>query len=115
MNPEKSVEKFKRRHQRLASKLAGTGLILQGTITERIIKGGKNREGEKTYGPYYQWTFKREGKTVTVNLTSQQAKAYQKAIDNKRNLEKTVREMRVLSEQILEAETQAVKRRKLRK
>lgn len=115
MNSDKTVEKLKRRYQRLASKLAGTGLILQGTITERIIKGEKNKEGEKIYGPYYQWTFKREGKTVTVNLTSKQAKAYQKAIGNQRNLEKTAKEMRVLSEQILEAETQAVKRRKSRK
>ena len=70
---------------------------------------------EKTYGPYYQWTFKRTGKTVTVNLTASQAKTYQRAIDNHRKMEKTLEEMRTLSLEILEAKTQGVRKRKPRK
>jgi len=70
---------------------------------------------QKTYGPYYyQWTFKRKGKTVTVNLTASQAKTYQQAINNHRKMEKTLEEMRTLSLQILEAKTQGVRKCKPR-
>jgi hypothetical protein len=86
-------------------------------FTERMVKGEKDKKQKpgRTYGPYYQWTFKREGKTITVNLTKEQAKLYQRAIDNNREMEETLKEMRVLSEKILEAQTEGVKRRKTSK
>jgi hypothetical protein len=106
---ETVTEGLERRYRRLARKLAATGTILQGTITERTIA----RE-DRTLGPYYQWTFKREGKTVTVNLSASQAGEFQKAIDNNREFEKTVKEMRELSLAICEAQTEGVKKRKPR-
>ena len=117
MERSKSAQRLESRYQGLASKLERTGLILQGTITERMITGDKDKKqkADVIYGPYYQWTFKREGKTVTVNLTSKQAKTYQKAIDNNRKLEETIKEMRILSEQILMTQTEGVKKRKPRK
>lgn len=111
-----STDTRRRRYARLAAKLGQTGLLLQGTITRRTIvreaktAGGKRRK----YGPYYQWTWKREGKTTTVNLTAAQARAYQKAIDNNRKVRELVGEMRELSLELLEATTQSVKKRKRR-
>jgi hypothetical protein len=107
---ETEAQRLERRYRKLSEKLAGTGPILQGTITERAIA----REN-RTYGPYYQWTFKREGKTVTVNLSAGQAGLFQKALDNNRELENTVKEMRELSLAICEAQTEGVKKRKPRK
>jgi len=103
---ESETERMERRYRKLAAKLAGTGPILQGTITERTIE-----DGDKTYGPYYQWTFKREGKTVTVNLSQSRAKLFQTALDNNRELEETLNEMRELSRLIGEAKTEGVKKR----
>ena len=68
----------------------------------------------KVYGPYHQWTWKQEGKTVTVNLSASQARVFQRAIDNHRKLAALVGEMRTLSRQILEATTVGVKKRKPR-
>lgn len=65
----------------------------------------------KTYGPYYQCTFKRAGKTVTVNLTPSQAKVYQRAIANHRKLEDILENMRTLSRDILEHTTKGVRKR----
>jgi len=110
----RETARMKKRHQSLAKKLAGAGPILQGSISERVIKGqkgAKQKEGE-TYGPYYQWTFKEDGKTRTVNLTRQQAKVYQKAIDENKKIASILGEMRELSRKILEAETKGVERRK---
>ena len=113
MKKEKSTATMQRRYARLTARLSKLGFVLQGTITERsIVRADPQAPAqEKTYGPYYQWTFKRRGKTVTVNLTASQAKTYQRAIDNHRRMEKTLEEMRTLSLEILEAKTQGVKKR----
>lgn len=91
--------------------------MLQGTISERrIVRDNPNAAGEtKTYGPYYQWTWKQKGKTVTVNLTKSQAQTYQRAIENHRKMERIVGQMRRLSLEILEASTKGVKKRQRRK
>jgi len=114
MKNEKPAEEFRKRYQRLTARLAKLGPVLQGTITERTIvrDDPANPKEQKTYGPYYQWTWKRGGKTVTVNLSPSQAKAYQKAIDNHRKLEDTLQEMRELSLAILESTTKGVTKRK---
>jgi len=114
MKKNAEIERMKKRYARLTARLAKLGPVLQGTITERTIqRDDPERPGrKKNYGPYYQWTFKRNGKTVTVNLTSSQAKAYQKAIDNHRKMEDILQEMRELSLSILEKTTKGVEKRK---
>ena len=61
-----------RRFKALARRLSDTGLILQGTITERTIeRQDPEAKGQtRVYGPYYQWTFKEAGKTITVRKIS---------------------------------------------
>jgi hypothetical protein len=110
----KDVENMRRRHARLAEKLSRTGLIAQGTITERIIEREDKSEpgGIRRFGPYYQWTFKNKGKTVTVNLSKEQVKHYEHAIENHRRMEVIVTQMRELSLCILEHTTKGVIKRK---
>ena len=116
MEKEISTNPMQRRYARLTARLSRLGFILQGTITERsIVRADPHAAGkDKTYGPYYQWTFKQHGKTVTINLTASQAKTYQSAIDNHRKMEDILDKMRTLSLEILEAKTQSVKKRKPR-
>jgi len=111
------LRKLQATYDRLRKRLARLGPILVGTITERtILREEPDRPGEnKSYGPYYQWTFKEAGKTVTVNLSATQVNHFQKAIDNHRTLETTVDEMRGLSRRILDAATEGVKRRNISK
>lgn len=114
MENKKSVQRMNQRYARLTAQIAKLGAVLQGTITQRNVEREDPQHPGKTksYGPYFQWTFKRSGKTVTVNLTRPQAKTYQRAINNQRKLDKTTQEMRDLSLKILEATTRGVKRRK---
>jgi len=102
------------RFERLKKRFLSLKPVLQGTITERRIeREDPDRPGEeKTYGPYYQWTFKRAGKTVTVNLSTSQARVYGKAIEEHRILEEIVAELRVRSLEILEKTTKGVTKRK---
>ncbi len=117
MSETKRVETMRKRYQRLVDRLGRLGPVLQGTITERTIlrEAPKAPGQQKSYGPYYQWTWKKKGKTVTVNLSKGQTRVYQKAIENHRELEAILDEMRALSLAILEATTEGVKKRKLLK
>ena len=114
MKKDPKTETLEKRYARLTARLAQLGPVLQGTITERtIVRDDPKEPGkQKTYGPYYQWTFKRAAKTVTVNLSPAQANTYQHAIDNHRKLETIMREMRELSLTILDANTRGVRKRK---
>ena len=111
-----NLKKMTESMSKLKSRLVRTGLIVQGTITERMIERKRRRGGRiklnAEYGPYYQWTFKRKGKTVTVNLSGRQEKTFRKAIDENRNVENIISEMRELSLEILNLKTKGVKKRK---
>lgn len=102
------------RYEKLKNQLRNIGLILQGTITPRtIVRENKKKSDEKkTFGPYYQWTFKTKGKTTTVNLTASQAKSYQKAINNYRKMGKITQKMKMISLEICENSSVGVVKRK---
>jgi hypothetical protein len=105
------TEPLRRRFARLAASLGKTGWVLVGTIRPRRIPS--RRGGSKTLlGPYYQWTFKDQGKTVTINLSASQVRAFQRAIDQNRRIEQRLAQMRSLSRLFLERTTEGVKRRK---
>ena len=111
-----AAERLRRRFRRLAARLGQTGWILLGTIHERRIRAPAEtrRSRSKTYGPYYQWTFKREGRTLTVNLSAAQVNAFRKAIQGQRTVESLLEEMRCLSRRFFQATTVGVRKRKPR-
>ncbi len=114
MEEKKALSTLKKRYAKLKAQLSATDLILQGTITERTItkKESGARGDTKMRGPYYQWTFKREGKTVTINLSKAQTSRFQKAIDANKKAEAILKQMREVTREILEESTQGVARRK---
>jgi hypothetical protein len=112
MAKTKSVDRLQQRFQQLAGRLAKTRWVLQGTISQREIHRPQGNSAQrKLYGPYYQWTFKRDGKTITVQLSAEQAAEYQRAIDQQREVETILDQMRRLSENFLTATTEGVPKR----
>lgn len=107
---DRSAERLRRLFERMATQLGKTRWVLVGTIRPRQLPA-KHGASRKLLGPYYQWTFKEAGKTVTVNLSASQVKPFQRAIDQQRRAENLLARMRSLSRQFLEATTQGVKRR----
>ena len=84
-----SQPNLQKRYAQLADQLSYMGPVLPGSITERRIIGqaSKKQIDRKKYGPYYQWTRKVNGKTITVNLSEAQVDLFQKAVDNNRKFE----------------------------
>jgi hypothetical protein len=77
----------------LRHSLARMGYISSGSVVDRA-KLKPPRRG-------YQWTRKVGQKTVTVALSAEQFGAMKEAIQNGRQLRKTIRAMEALSRQIL--------------
>jgi len=92
----------RRAHAAVARRLAEAGYALPGTLIERAMRCGKPNCGCKgdpprLHGPYYQWTRKVDGKTVTVNLTDDQVARYGPWFANARALRGALNELEQLS------------------
>jgi hypothetical protein len=88
-----SADSLQRQYQRLCSSLGSTGYISQGSVLDRS-KLRPPRSG-------YQWTRKVARKTITVALSREQFRSLGTAIQNRRQLQKTIAQMEKLSRQIL--------------
>jgi hypothetical protein len=92
-------------------KIEPEGYILQGSVIRRSLRR-RARGVIKTYGPYYLWTRKVNNKTVTRALTTEQAQIIRDAIRRNHQMEQRLADLRHLSEQIIEAITPCVAKRK---
>lgn len=95
------------RYRALAGELAGIGIISAGSLTRRFTHC--NRAGCKCqadppqlHGPYFQWTAKIAGRTVTRRLSEAEARRYAEWIANDRELRRIIGEMRKLAGQAAE-------------
>ena len=89
-------------YQELQRALSQVGYFRRGTLLKRFMPCGKpgcacQASPPRLHGPYYQWTRKVDGKTVTVRLTLEQAQLLAAWIDNGRQLDRIVAQMERLS------------------
>lgn len=95
------------KQQELAQQLGTTDFIWNGSISKRFLTCGKpschcHRDTEAKHGPYYYWTTKKAGKTISKSLTEQQAGVLQQWISNRRKLERILNDMKKLSHEAYE-------------
>ena len=93
------VAAYERRYRELADQLADIGLIVSGSVVCRYTRCGTagcrcHADPPQPHGPYYQWTAKINGKTVTRRLTEGEASLYKEWIANDRQLRRLVDQMR---------------------
>lgn len=103
-NKTSTTDALQRRYKRLCSSLARLGYISQGSVLDRSTLRPP-RSG-------YQWTRKVARKTITVALSAEQFRSLGTAIQNRRQLQKTIAQMEKLSRQILFKTTPDTHRRK---
>lgn len=103
-DPDVSLGALRQRHEALARSLAGIGFIASGSVTRRLTHC--NRAGcrcgadpPRLHGPYWQWTTKVHGKTVTRRLSEREAELYAEWIENDRRLRAVVEQMRRVGEE----------------
>jgi hypothetical protein len=95
----KRLEEYERRYRELAAQLAQIGFISSGSVTRRYTRCGTSgckchADPPQPHGPYYQWTAKVNGKTLTRRLSAAEAKLYEEWIDNDRRMRRLIEQMR---------------------
>jgi len=98
------------RHRALLRQSTDLGLVLRGTIGKRFMPCGKpacrcKADPPILHGPYYLWTRKVAGKTVTVRLTAEQAARCQPWTRNMHKLDRLVRVLQAVGLQAAAAVT----------
>jgi hypothetical protein len=101
---ERQLARLRARFQDHAHELAQIGFLLKGSLLQRFNTCGSagcacHSDPSKRHGPYWQWTSKVKGKTVTRLLTDEQVRRYREWMDNARRLDEIVGELYELSAQ----------------
>ena len=91
----------------IARRLGEAGFALPGSLLERSMTCGKatcrcHGDPPRLHGPYFQWTRKIDGKTVTRNLDAGEMASYGPWFTNARRIRDLVTELEALSLTIVE-------------
>ncbi|MGH3838759.1 MAG: DUF6788 family protein [Pseudonocardiaceae bacterium] len=95
------------RYRDLQDQIRTLGFIAPGSVIERYTVCGSpgcrcHTDPPARHGPYYQYTRKLTGKTLTRRLDPEQAQTYREWITNRRHLDELLAEMDQLSRQAAE-------------
>jgi type II secretory pathway component PulJ len=100
--PAAGVDPTRPRFRQTRQQLQQVDYFLKGTVLKRMMKCGQptcacQRDASQRHGPYFQWTYKLQGKTVSVTLSPQAAPLYQAATQQHRHLKVVLARMERLS------------------
>ena len=100
-----------------SAQLIDVGYIAAGSITRRHTHCGNpncrcHGDPPQMHGPYWQWTAKINGKTVTRRLSDAEAELYQEWIANDRQLRAIITQMRQVAAKATELITKETKNEK---
>lgn len=98
-------------YERLLDQLRTSTWICQGTVVARpLFRSVRGRRVKK--GPYYLWTCKLKGRTVCVAISKAQYEVLAQAIENNRQLQKTLQRMQTLTLKTILKTVPGVQKRK---
>jgi hypothetical protein len=92
---------------RLKAEIASVGFVSPGSVVRRFMPCGKpgcrcQGDPPQLHGPYWQWSHKVGGKTITRRLTEDQARLYQQWIANRRRIDQLLARMEQVSSRAAE-------------
>lgn len=93
-----------RRHAAALAALAPADFVLKGSLIQRYLPCGTpgcrcHTDSDQLHGPYWQWTTRIGGKTVTRMLSPQQVERYEQWMKNGQRVDKILTEMHAISVQ----------------
>jgi len=103
---EQSVERHSQRFRELRRDLEPLQHFCKGTVLRRMMKCGKAHcacasDPTKRHGPYFELTYKANGKTVNVKVSPEAAPLYRAASQQYRKLKILLNRLDKLSQTIL--------------
>ncbi len=100
--PDRELARLRARFRKHAAALAPEDFVLKGSLLQRYLPCGTpscrcHADPAQRHGPYWQWSTRVRGKTVTRMLTPGQAQRYQQWMQNGQRLEKILTELHDIS------------------
>jgi hypothetical protein len=102
----RTLMECQQRYVDLTRTLAQIGFVWPGTVQRQMLTCGKpqcacHKDLEARHGPYYYWTSKKNGKTISKKLSREEAEILESWIINRRTIDATVKRMMRVSEHAL--------------
>jgi hypothetical protein len=96
------VRRYREEYARLKVGLREIGFICEGSLLERWMRCGKpncacSRQKARRHGPYFQLSWKEEGKTMSRRLSPEQAALYRQWVANRQRLQFIIGKMQQVS------------------
>ena len=104
--PNANLDRYAQRFRELKREFQALEYFCKGTVLKRMMKCGKahcacRHDPAKRHGPYFEWTYKAQGKTVNVKLTPEAAPVYRFASQQYRKLKSLLKRLERLSQTAL--------------
>jgi hypothetical protein len=104
------------RFAQLRQQLQELSYFCKGTVLERRMKCGQpncacHKDDSKRHGPYWEWTYKAQGKTVNVKLTPEAGPLYRTASREYRRLKSLLTRLERVSRTALAVQAKESKAR----
>jgi hypothetical protein len=101
---ERQLARLRARAYEKTQELADVGFVLRGTLLQRFKRCSSpgcacHADPPSLHGPYWQWTAKVEGKTVTHALSDDQVQRYREWMHNAQQLDRILAELFDISAQ----------------
>lgn len=96
------AEQDNKRYEEFKRSIAQLGFVRRGSVVKRFMPCGKagcrcQATPPRLHGPYYQWTRKVRGKTLTLRLSEKEARLFAEWIANGRQLDGIIAKMESVS------------------
>jgi hypothetical protein len=109
-NGPERLHAWQQRYLELKQQMQKVDFVCVGSVQTRYLPCGTpgcrcHRDPAQRHGPYHYWTRKVQGRTVTVLLQQEEVALYREWIQNNRQLDRLVREMRRISARALSLKT----------
>ena len=96
------LDKYTREREKLFARLSEVGFIWHGSVHRSLLTCGRpacrcHKDANARHGPYAYWTTKVAGKTVSRLLPPAEADLIEEWIENRRRIERIVRDLKALS------------------
>jgi Family of unknown function (DUF6788) len=109
-----TIAKHAQRFQELKRSLDQLEYFCKGTVLKRMTKCGKaycacHSDPDKRHGPYFELTYKIEGKTVNMRLSPETAPLYKAASAQFRKLKTTLQRLERISQTVLKLQAESAR------
>jgi hypothetical protein len=103
---QKQQESFERQYAAAKNHILQVGYVTEGSLSKRYLTCGNSScrctsDPTHRHGPYYQLTWKRNGRTVSQVITEPLAHEYEEWIRNRQSLSKILKQLHAISKKAI--------------